>query len=61
MKSINFKVITSGFSISFVMVFLAGCLTPQQFYSNDIFTTLTAPEEGGVNFTQLTKKSDLLA
>lgn len=29
-------------------------------YSNDIFTTLTAPEEGGVNFTQLTKESDIV-
>jgi Tol biopolymer transport system component len=29
-------------------------------YSQDIFTNLTAPEEGGVNFTQLTKESDIV-
>jgi len=29
-------------------------------YANEIFTTLTAPEEGGVNFTQLTKESDIV-
>ena len=29
-------------------------------YSTEIFTTLTAPEEGGVNFTQLTKESDIV-
>jgi hypothetical protein len=34
-------------------------LNNQVKYSQEIFTTLTAPEEGGVNFTQLTKESDI--
>jgi Tol biopolymer transport system component len=29
-------------------------------YSQEIFINLTAPEEGGVNFTQLTKESDIV-
>lgn len=60
MKSTKLKVITIGFSISFVMVFLVGCLTPQQFYSNDIFTAVTDPEEGNVQVTILTKESDIV-
>ena len=35
-------------------------LNNQVKYSQEIFTTLTAPEEGGVNFTQLTKESDIV-
>ena len=39
-----------------------GCdLVEQQVqYSKEIFTNLTAPEEGGVKFTQLTKESDIV-
>src|SRR6056300_274217 len=32
----------------------------QQIYSQEIFTNLTAPEEGGVKFPQLTNESDII-
>jgi Tol biopolymer transport system component len=47
-------------ALALVTFGLVQCDLQKVAYSNDIFTTLTAPEEGGVNFTQLTKESDIV-
>jgi Tol biopolymer transport system component len=57
---------TSRFLLIVLALFLilsqSSCelLFPKGTYANEIFTNLTTPEEGGVNFTQLTKESDIV-
>ena len=56
-KLVIFRLIALGATLSFDSCSL---LNQGVSYSQDIFTNLTAPEEGGVNFTQLTKESDIV-